>query len=556
MSPTAPIPIDPRPPHDALGRVIGLLLSGFLVLVPARAASAPLPDFAELEAAGARIGEIRITPRDIFDTSNPKEDRWLFRWANRLHGVTRPEVIERALLFKPGEPVSRRLIDETERLLRGKSFLYDVQIRPVAVRDGVVDIEVLTRDTWSFEPSVGVGRSGGRNTSTVRLRDYNLLGLGLSVGLNRVKNVDRTTTRFELSGEQLFGSWTNVALTVADNSDGHRRAVSVVRPFHELDARWAAGVSLSDDDRVDSVYRAGQVVSQFRRREQRAEVFAGWSPGLVDGKVHRFSAGVSLAEDRYAPEPGLVAPALLPGDGKLVVPFVRFERLEDRFERELNRNLIGSPEFFALGLAARLQLGYAAPATGSTRRALLYSASVSHGLVPAPGQTLITALQLSGEYSAGQSRRQQLGVLAQYYRPQSPKWLLYASAAADLLTRPDPTVSLLLGGDNDLRGYPLRYQSGTRRALLTLEERFHTDLYLWQLFRVGGAAFVDVGRAWGGNGGNAANPGWLTNVGGGLRFVSTRSAFSNVIHLDLAFPIDAPADIKRVQLLARTKATF
>ncbi len=96
-----------------------------------------------------------------------------------------------------------------------------------------------------------------------------------------------------------------------------------------------------------------------------------------------------------------------------------------------------------------------------------------------------------------------------------------------MLTRPDPTQTLQLGGDNGLRGYPLRCQSGTRRALVTVEERFFTDLYVWRLFRVGGAAFVNVGRAWGGSAGgnaNTANPGWLADARVGLRIVNTRTA--------------------------------
>lgn len=33
----------------------------------------------------------------------------------------------------------------------------------------------------------------------------------------------------------------------------------------------------------------------------------------------------------------------------------------------------------------------------------------------------------------------------------------------------------MLGGDNGLRGYPLRYQVGTTNALITLEERFYSS---------------------------------------------------------------------------------
>ncbi len=60
--------------------------------------------------------------------------------------------------------------------------------------------------------------------------------------------------------------------------------------------------------------------------------------------------------------------------------------------------------------------------------------------------------------------------------------------------RIDPENQVLLGGDNGLRGYPLRYQAGERRAILNVEQRFFTDWYPWRLFRVGYAVFVDVGR--------------------------------------------------------------
>ena len=181
---------------------------------------------------------------------------------------------------------------------------------------------------------------------------------------------------------------------------------------------------------------------------------------------------------------------------------------------------------------------------------------MSRGFEPAPDHTLIASAAISGQYAGGQVRRQRLGAQAQYYLPQGKRWLFYAAAAGDMLTNPDPVDALLLGGDNGLRGYPLRYQSGQRRALFTVEERFYTDLYVWRLFRVGGAAFFDSGRAWGGNNASTVNPGWLSNAGFGLRIVSVRAAFSNVLHLDVAFPLNPTFDMKKVQFLVKTKASF
>ena len=352
---------DRRPKVQSLTLLLGrsfVLYAGLQAAVSAQELlRPPLPSFAELEAAGARIGEVRIVAQDIFDTADPKEDKLLFRWANALHIRTRPGVIERALLFKRGELVSVRQIEETERLLRSNRYLYDVQFRVLDYHDGVADIEVLTRDTWSLEPGASAGRSGGTITSGIHLREHNLLGTGMSVSFGHSKNVDRSSNEFQFSNDRAFGTWTALGVSHASNSDGRRDAVAVVRPFYALDSRWAAGITASKDDRVDAVYNAGTVASQYRHRQDKGEAFGGWSQGLVAGWVKRYSLGVGYQQDVYAPEAGQAAPAQLPGDEKLVAPFIRYELIEDRYDRELNRNLIGRPEFYALGFASTVQLG-------------------------------------------------------------------------------------------------------------------------------------------------------------------------------------------------------
>jgi outer membrane protein assembly factor BamA len=516
----------------------------------------PLPSFAELEAAGARIGVVRILNRDIFDTDDPKEDYRVFRAVNALHIQTREGVIERALLFKSGEPLVARLIEESERVLRTTRYLYDVNLRVAAWHDGVADIDVETRDTWTLDPGISISRSGGANSTGINLREYNLLGTGIAVSVGRSSNVDRSGNEFQISNDRAFGTWTSLNYSRASNSDGQRQAVSVARPFYALDTPWALGVSASDDDRIESIYNAGTVVNQYRHRQRLGEVYGGLSQGRVDGWVQRWSVGVSQQDNAYALEPGMVAPALLPPDERLVAPFVRYELIEDRFEKLQNRNQIGRSEFFALGLNSTVQIGRALTGLGSTRDAWLYSGTVSKGFEPAPEHTLLVSAAITGQYSGGEVRRQRLGGQAQYFLPQDKRWLFYAAASGDMLTNPDPADALLLGGDNGLRGYPLRYQSGTRRALFTLEERAYSDLYVWRLFRVGGAAFFDAGRAWGGTNVNTVQPGWLASAGVGLRIFSVRAAFSNVLHLDLAFPLDPDTNVKRVQFLVKTKASF
>ena len=343
---------------------------------------------------------------------------------------------------------------------------------------------------------------------------------------------------------------------MVDSSDGRSRSPSVLRPFYALDARWAAGASVSTEERIDAVYAGGAIASQYHHRQDLAEVFAGWSRGLVGGWTRRLSVGVTAKDDAYGPEPGLVAPAQLPSDQKIVAPFVRYEVIEDDFQKRGNRNQMGRPEFFAMGFASKVQLGRSLTSLGASQDLWLYSGSVSTGFRPWEQHELLASASISGQYVSGQVRRQLLSANARYYLPLSPRLLLYGSATADMLTNPDPSDLLTLGGDNGLRGYPLRYQSGEHRALLTLEARAFSDIYLWRLFRVGGAAFYDVGRAWGGTSQNATNPGWLGNVGLGLRIFSVRAAFGNVLHADVAVPLNRDPAIKNVQFLLKTKTSF
>jgi len=352
-------------------------------LGPAAAQEPPaerkIPSFAELEAAGAVVGEIRINNQNIFDLGDEKENNVLYRAANAIHIRTRAGVIERKLLFKRGERVSARLIEETERQLRTYQFVYDVSIAPVAYHDGVVDIEVKTRDTWTLAPTVSFGRAGGVNTHSASLSEFNALGTGVFVGASRTSTADRTGIEYRITDPHAFDGWAVIDAAVDQNSDGGARMLSLTRPFYALDTRWAAGLTASTDNRIDSVFTNGTITSQFRHRQDKAEAFGGWSEGLVEGWAHRYSLGVTYQKDSYNLEPGLAPPPQLPADQTLTAPFLRYEVVQDSFEKVKNRDLIERPEFFAMGWQSSLQLGRALTGLGSTQNSWLYTGNAGDG---------------------------------------------------------------------------------------------------------------------------------------------------------------------------------
>lgn len=514
-----------------------------------------LPTFAELEAAGARIGEIRVVPANIFDLNDPRENNFFFRLANTIHIQTRPQVIRQALLFESGQPVSVQKIEETERLLRGYDFLYDVLIRPIAVHDGVADIEVRTRDTWSLDVSASASREGGANKGRISIAEENLLGTGISVGLGYTSEVDRKGTTFNITDPNAFGTRTSASYAYSKNDDGHGQSASLQRPFYELDARWAAGFSASEGEGTDALYNAGNSVAEYRHKHEVVETFGGWSAGLVNGWTRRYSIGVSHTNDQYTLDPAKTAPERLPSDLKLTGPFVRFQLVQDEFRQDTNLNLIGRVEDFSMGIQVNAQLGRALESLDSTRDSWLYSANVSNGFDITRDSFALANAYVNGRY-ADHGENNAIGASGRYYQRRGRHVVLYAALSGDAVNNPDLPGPLTIGGDNGLRGYPLRYQAGERRVLFTTEARGYTDWYPFRLFRVGGAVFYDSGRAWKGENQNIVNSGWLRDVGFGLRLLSARSSKGNVLHADFAFPLDRTDDIKSWQFLVTSRVSF
>jgi hypothetical protein len=533
------------------------------VLAQQDAPAAALPTLEALEAAGALIGEIRIRSQDIFDLDDPRESYSLYSLFNRLHVLTRTGTIRRQLLFASGERLSVRLIEETARLLRANRYLYEVDIRPVAWRDGVVDLEVLTRDSWTLQPGASLSYQGGTSSGGLSLQEHNLLGTGTDFSIARrtrsavsTAGGSRHVVDLDVRYPYAFDGRTIFAYRQSNFDEGSSHSLSLDRPFYALDSRWAAGATTSRDDRVASSYAGGAVAAQYRRRSDGTRAYLGASPGLVEGWAHRVSGGLQYAREAYRSEPGFAAPARLPADRTLVAPFLRYEAVQDDYKQASNLNLIGRPEYLALGWYAAVELGRAATQLGSTQDISLYSASLSKGLRLAPDGALLASATLSGEYADGRTDREVMGASLRLYQRSGGGTVSYMALAADATRYADATQYLSLGGDSGLRGYPTNYQLGARRVLFTAERRFYSDWYPFRLVRVGGAVFYDVGRAWGEPYQTAASAHWPADIGFGLRLLSARSSSGTTVHVNLAFPLEREPGLKSYQLSIQSKSGF
>jgi hypothetical protein len=516
-----------------------------------------VPADVQLEAAGARVGRIEFIVGSVFDTTDREENAALPRLANQLHIRTRQSTIESLLLFHSGDAYSGRSLQESERILRTTRYLYDARVRPVAWHDGTVDVEVRTRDVWTLNPGLSFGRSGGKNTSGVEIEELNLLGLGTQLSLGFKSGIDRNSTTLRYVDRQLFGTWWGLTLEASDNSDGRAHEFALDQPFYALDTHRAAGMSARDGTRVDSQYDLGEIVNQFETHERFATAYRGWSAGLnQNGGVHRLTAGITFDDHDFDAAADSAHSNFIPADRRLVYPWLGYEWLQDRFLKARNRDQIEKTEDFYLGWRFDAQAGFASVSFGSDRDAGILSADLSKGFQPGPRHTVLWSASVSSRLEHGDWVNALAGMSARYYFRQSPRRLFFTALQVDASSKLDADSQVLLGGDNGLRGYPLRFQAGEGRWLVTAEQRAFTDWYPFRLFNVGGAVFFDAGRTWGDNPLGTPSQGVLKDIGIGLRLGNSRSALGNILHIDIAFPLDGGSDVHALQFLVETKRTF
>jgi outer membrane protein assembly factor BamA len=508
------------------------------------------------EADGAIIGKIVLVKKDEFDLTDERENNALYRLVNKLHIITVDGVIEKQLLLKPGDEYSARLAAESARILRGRDYLFDAKIEPIKTGDGTVDMRVTTNDVWTLKPGISASRAGGENKFGLELEELNLLGHGKKLGIAHVNDVDRVSDSFTYEDPHIGETWVTASLSIADNSDGHSRSASLIRPFYALDSRWSLGATAFDGELRDTFYSLGEQAAEYQHERQLFSFFGGRSSGLRNGWVRRYRTGMVFDDNQFSALPDGTLPALVPEDRRLNYPFVELEIIEDQFETTSNKEQLGRTEDFNFGERMTATLGYAAEKLDSDRNALLYAAAYSRGFGSLDSTALLTSIRASGRLEGGDTRNALVGFNARLYLNQSKKRMFFATIDGTYGHALDLDNTVQLGGDTGLRGYPLRYQSGDSKFLITVEQRYYTDWYPFRLFRIGGAVFADAGRVWGENPVGEANQGWLRDLGFGLRLAPTRSGFGRVIHLDLAFPLDGDASIDDVQILLEAKSSF
>jgi len=518
----------------------------------------PLPSGAQLEKEHAHIGKIEIHIVQVFDLSDPHNDNWLFRTADILHVPTRPAAVRAQLLFHTGDLYSRRLLDESARNIRMNSnFLREPVVRPIAYHDGVVDIEVITHDVWTLQPGVNFSRAGGANAFGFQVSDSNFLGTGKYVQIGHAQDVDRSSTYIQWNDPNIAGGhWTD-AFNYQTNSDGTVWGVGVAYPFYSLETEHDIGIDAGNDHSVVQRYRLGRPYDYYDNAWRTGDFYLGDSLQITNNWTDRLLLGWRVDESSFGQAPGRARRAPLPQERNLSYPFVRMQWTQNNYVTLRNLAMIARTEDVHLGLDASVGVGYASPVYGADRNSLIIDSELADAWEIGDRQDLFLNGRLATRYENGSLHDAIVTASGNYYLRTSDHTRFFVNLAGNVGHNLDGDHYFDLGGDNGLRGYPLRFQNGNQSALLSVEERLYTNYFLLRLVHVGAAAFFDMGRTWGSPLVSTPDVGLLKDMGVGLRLGNARSSFGSVIHIDAAVPLDRYGyDISHVQFLVTTQQSY
>ncbi|MEO0364034.1 MAG: BamA/TamA family outer membrane protein [Pseudomonadota bacterium] len=499
--------------------------------------------FEKFEREGLVIRNIDVSRLPIFDTTQPKEDRGLYRAANRIHIVTRESVVRAQLLFAESEHVSAQAIEESERVLRRNSYIYDVVIDATQVSDTEIDIRVETRDNWTLFPQLGFSQQGGQTEYLLGVQEGNLLGTGGELAFSVEDDGDRESTLLRYGNRNFRGTWWRFEIGYRDSDDGDAQRLRLIRPFFSLDSRWSAGIDATAIEQEEPLFSRGDEVAEYRRDQTRVSLWYGKSRGLVDDWSRRWMVGFAIADDQFDPVPQLNRLTVQPEDRQLRYPFFRYEAIEDRFVTATNLTRMAVTEDLFLGTRYSATVGWFGKTLGADRDGAIFDLDASSSAGDPTRYIFTWNLGAAGRIEGGDLRNGRFEMRAGFVRRQSERRSWFAGIESTVSHEADLDRPVQLGGLSGLRGFDRAFANGDARAVLTLEQRLITNWYPFSLFRVGGAAFVDAGRVWGSDLTGFREDRDLVNVGLGLRLMSTRASSNRMLHIDFAVPLTSGDDI-------------
>jgi len=446
-------------------------------------------------------------------------------------------VIRKFLLFREGDPYNPARLDETERNLRGLGFLTRASVTAGPAQDGVVDVDVVTQDAWTLQPSFSLGSTGGVSTYSFELEESNLLGSGRQLSGAYDKGFQRTSRSLQYQDPSLFGAYWAGLFLYSQNSDGGEQRVQIARPFSSFVDPRSAGLLADHRTQNETLYANAVESAIFRENHREFGAAYGWAVAASDAGARRLTVGFDALEDQFSalPEdPGVV----LPEDRNFRTVFLQYEDVGNDFLKLNYVNRDARYEDFRMGHRLLARVGISPSLFGLDRTTWLASFEAGQGWRLGPGSFLAVGLAYQTRWD-GSPENEILSLGLRYVRKFDghPLQTLVSRLLFERGWQLDGDVQFFADGSTGLRGYHLYAFEGDKRVIWNVEERIFSGKEILQLISPSLAVFFDTGVA--------TPPGQplrfsdlKSDVGAGLRFAVSRAAINSILRIDFAYALD------------------
>ena len=513
---------------------------------------------------GKVLEGVDVVTLDVFEPRDPVPG-----FFDVFHTTTRSRIIERELLFNPGQPWTKWRVAETARRLRGIRQLSLVLIVPVRGSDSEhVRALVITKDVWSLRLNWNLRYKSGRlEYLLLQPSEENIAGTHLRLaGLYEydvlTDSFGGTASHQRVLGTHLafLASTSVVVERGTGNVDGTIGSLSFGQPLYSSDVNWAYGTSLVWSNRIvrwlapaangalvlrryDSPLTPNNdhLPWEYKARQLNWITYVTRSFGMKNKADVSF--GLETLQNRFESDgnqagydPRVVSNFMttqVERSNTRIGPYARVDAYRNEYVSLLDVETLGLQEDFPIGYAAVLKTYAASKSAQSSRDLVGVAAGASYTWPLDNGLTSIWAIHnLELTPSAQQNDASIQGGVRVVTPFVGPLRLVYDGGAFaryhDYLH-----VRYSLGGDTRLRGYPSQFFIGSNFVTSNLELRTR-PLRLWTVL-MGLGAFYDVGDAfdkW-----DAIRP--KHSVGLGIRALFPQ--LQRIVgRLECAFPLDRP----------------
>jgi len=495
-----------------------------------------------------RIGEIRVKSLNVFSPEEAAKG-WFYRAADAVHVETRTDVIRKFLLFKTGDPYDQLLLEQTERNLRRLGFLKFASVSAGPPHDGVVDVDVVTQDSWTLVVGGSLGSKGGVTTWSVEVSENNFLGTGKAIGIDYDKGTERTQRSVRFSDPALFAAYWTVDLTYANNTDGGEERVLVQRPFASFEDPSSTTVLYDHIRLQQNIYGGGEAISRYALDHREGLASYAFALAAHDTYARRIGAAFDSVDDVYGPTTAYPL-QIVPDDHHFRYLSLFYQEGHNDFLKlnYINRDLLYedfnvAPSFFA-------SFAVSPSAFGLPRTTYRIRSAASGGLRLGHDSFLTGSLTFETRLEEGVQNGILSGTLGWVKKwDTSLQQTTVSRLQVDRGWNLDQQVQFLADGSTGLRGYRLYAFEGDRRLIWNFEHRVFSGKEILQLVSPGAAVFFDTGYA-APRGAPFRLSDLKSDIGIGLRLGITRASGNNILRLDVAYALNPDQQGRRGWLLS------